>query len=214
MTRGENTVTLVIVILTLVGLGFAAMSTNPLFVVPIWVPVLFFILAGLTILALVIYVLFPKIKQGGSKRINQPNELSEEATTVSKSQSKKEHEKELQLLRKSLIKAQISAEILVKLLREDTQIPDRIILEAKGNYRNATSRLLNEYLAYNSNDENRMKHFIARLTRGRFLLDQCFGADHSYRKFKAEIIENFESIAKDAKYIIVNWKHLGFYIQD
>lgn len=48
------------VTLTLIALGFAAMSTNPPFTVPNWVPTVFFALAGLVFLTLIIYMLFPK----------------------------------------------------------------------------------------------------------------------------------------------------------
>jgi hypothetical protein len=37
----------VVAILTLLGLGFAAMSTNPPFSIPIWIPIAFFVAAGL-----------------------------------------------------------------------------------------------------------------------------------------------------------------------
>jgi hypothetical protein len=45
---------LVATILALVGLGFAAMSTNPPFTINPWVPTAFFIAAGLTVLWLII----------------------------------------------------------------------------------------------------------------------------------------------------------------
>ena len=45
---------LVATILALVGLGFAAMSTNPPFTVPDWVPYAFFVAAGLVTLWLII----------------------------------------------------------------------------------------------------------------------------------------------------------------
>ena len=56
---------LVATILTLAGLGFAAMSTNPLFAVPSWVPIVFFILAGLTLLWLIILLIKDRVKKGG-----------------------------------------------------------------------------------------------------------------------------------------------------
>ena len=46
----------VIAILALLGLGFAAMSTNPSFTVPTWVPYLFFSLAGLVLFWLIAYL--------------------------------------------------------------------------------------------------------------------------------------------------------------
>lgn len=49
------------IIFALVGLGFAAMSTNPPFIVPTWVPILFFILAGLATFALVAYLMWELI---------------------------------------------------------------------------------------------------------------------------------------------------------
>lgn len=48
---------LILAIFSLLALGFAAMSTNPLFVVPAWVPCLFFTLAGLVFLGLIAYLL-------------------------------------------------------------------------------------------------------------------------------------------------------------
>ena len=59
-----------------------------------------------------------------------------------------------------------------------------------------------------------MQDFIGHLFVGDNFLDQYFGVDRSYNKVEYGIIENFESIAEDAKYVIVNWKQLGFYIQD
>jgi len=50
-------------VLALVGLGFAAMAVNPSYDIPHWVPCSFFALAGIVLLALIIYLLFPKIKQ-------------------------------------------------------------------------------------------------------------------------------------------------------
>jgi len=51
------------VILALVGLGFAAMSTNPPFTVPFWLPTLFFALAGMVTLILVIFLIWPMINR-------------------------------------------------------------------------------------------------------------------------------------------------------
>lgn len=45
---------LVATILALVGLGFAAMSINPPFAIPSWVPSIFFVAAGITLLWLII----------------------------------------------------------------------------------------------------------------------------------------------------------------
>jgi len=45
-------------ILVIVGLGFAAMSTNPPFTVPLWLPTAFFSLAGLMTIALVAYLMW------------------------------------------------------------------------------------------------------------------------------------------------------------
>ncbi len=49
------------VILTLIGLGFAAMSTNPPFVIPDFIPWLFFSLASLVTLALIVYLTWERI---------------------------------------------------------------------------------------------------------------------------------------------------------
>jgi len=44
----------------LVGLGFAAMSTNPPFTVPGHIPVVFFVAAGIVVIAAVIYLVAVK----------------------------------------------------------------------------------------------------------------------------------------------------------
>jgi hypothetical protein len=51
------------IILVLVGLGFAAMSTNTSFKVPTWVPVLFFIVAGLLTMALVSHLIWGIVRR-------------------------------------------------------------------------------------------------------------------------------------------------------
>ncbi len=50
-------------LLPLIALGFAAMSTNPSFTIPSWVPLLFFVLAGIDILVVGFYLLFPMIRR-------------------------------------------------------------------------------------------------------------------------------------------------------
>ena len=55
--KWKITVAGITVILGLLALGFAAMSTNPPFIVPNWVPTLFFILAGICFVALVTYLI-------------------------------------------------------------------------------------------------------------------------------------------------------------
>ena len=127
---------------------------------------------------------------------------------------KKEHQKKLQLLKKSISKSQISAERLSKLLNTDKQISDRLIREAKADYRSAYSQLMNEYFEYGSDNGKRIPDFIAHLVRGCDILGQYVGVNSNGHEFKTKIIENSESIAEDAKYVIVNWTRLGFYIQD
>jgi hypothetical protein len=51
----------VTLILGLLALGFSAMSTNPAFIVPTWVPCLFFIMAGLFLLGLIAYLIYVKV---------------------------------------------------------------------------------------------------------------------------------------------------------
>lgn len=48
--------TLLTLSLTLIALGFAAMSTNPAFVIPNWLPLVFFIMAGGIIIWLFVYL--------------------------------------------------------------------------------------------------------------------------------------------------------------
>lgn len=49
--------------LALAGLGFAAMSTNPPFYIPSWVPIVFFVLAGISFIWLIILFLKGKINK-------------------------------------------------------------------------------------------------------------------------------------------------------
>ncbi len=64
MTKQKLVVTSIAVpvILALITLGFAAMSTNPPFTVPTWVPTLFFILTGVVTIALVCYLIWGLIR--------------------------------------------------------------------------------------------------------------------------------------------------------
>ncbi|MDP2743606.1 MAG: hypothetical protein Q8P00_00880, partial [Dehalococcoidia bacterium] len=55
------TIAAITFILTLVGLGLAAMAVNPPFTVPTWLPMLFFALAGLMSIALVFYLMWELI---------------------------------------------------------------------------------------------------------------------------------------------------------
>ena len=50
-------------VLALLGLGFAAMSTNPPFIVPNWVSLVFFVLAGLVALGTVMWLLLTRNKE-------------------------------------------------------------------------------------------------------------------------------------------------------
>ena len=65
MTKQKWTVTgiAVTIIIALIGLGFAAMSVNPPFTVPTWVPILFFIIAGLVIITIMSYLMWSLIKR-------------------------------------------------------------------------------------------------------------------------------------------------------
>ncbi len=49
--------TIILIILALVGLGFAAMSTSTHYDIHPWVPILFFVFGGIAFLVLVIYLL-------------------------------------------------------------------------------------------------------------------------------------------------------------
>ena len=170
---------------------------------------------SLAVVCLAIVVLIIIFRRTGNVGQTETSKVGHPTITITPTKlSKKEHAKELQLLRESLSKTQVSAEVLVKLLRKDKQIPDRLTLEAKNNFRNTASRLFNMILAYGSNNENRMRDFMARLYRGDTFIEQCFGVEPNYHEFKVEIIENFESIAEDAQYVILNWKQLGFVAQD
>lgn len=51
------------IFLATVGLGFAAMSTNPPFIIPFWLPLLFFILAVFEFIALGVYLLWAFLTQ-------------------------------------------------------------------------------------------------------------------------------------------------------
>ncbi len=64
------------IVLTLVGLGFAAMPTNPSFSVPNWVPILFFVLAFLVSVWLVILLII-------GKGIKKPPQLSNRKELIS-----------------------------------------------------------------------------------------------------------------------------------
>jgi uncharacterized membrane protein YhiD involved in acid resistance len=126
----------------------------------------------------------------------------------------KELNQELQLLKISLTKTRLSAQRLTKFVKQDKQILDKDVLEAKNNYRDTASSLVNLILACDCNTKQRMQDFLDRLYRGDTIINQCFGKNPSYRDFKSEIIENFESISDDAKYFIVNWKHLRFQLHN
>lgn len=52
--------------LALVGLGFAAMSTNPPFIVPEWVPVLFFVAGGIVLFISIGYMVYAFINKDKS----------------------------------------------------------------------------------------------------------------------------------------------------
>jgi hypothetical protein len=55
----------------LVGLGFAAMSTNASFIIPHWVPYFFFYLSGADLIAFIIWLLFPILKRLNLKQIKR-----------------------------------------------------------------------------------------------------------------------------------------------
>lgn len=85
--------------LALVGLGFAAMSTNPPFTVPAWLPTLFFALAALVALALLVYLAWGLIArmrlQCPVVLINQQgktNVIVSKITTVRRPPSRLEHD--------------------------------------------------------------------------------------------------------------------------
>jgi membrane protein implicated in regulation of membrane protease activity len=69
MTSNDWTVIgiLAAVVLALIGLGFAAMSTNAPFVVPVWVPYVFFALAVLALIALIVYICVVRSKKKQAK---------------------------------------------------------------------------------------------------------------------------------------------------
>ncbi|MDD5038215.1 MAG: hypothetical protein PHN78_02745 [Dehalococcoidales bacterium] len=62
--------------LTLIGLGFAAMSTNPAFKVQSWVPYIFFIAAGILFIFAIGYLIHSIVNKRQKKRENerQPND--------------------------------------------------------------------------------------------------------------------------------------------
>lgn len=81
MKKEALIILLITVPLTLVGLGFAAMSTNPPFVVQDWVPMVFFVAAGLSAMVLGIHLFQAKHKVSDDKIEPQATQLFNNSST-------------------------------------------------------------------------------------------------------------------------------------